>query len=191
MALQTCSHPAALAALSILRDKKTQPALFRSTTTHLGRLVVNEATCDFVPVASRPPVLVPVLRAGVALLEGALSIWPKAEVGFVGVHRDEETLAPSLYLDKIGDTTDRDVVILEPMLATGGSLVEVLRSVYANGSPRSVTIAGILCAPPGVAAVSAAFPEAGMWFVHQDPGLDERGFISPGLGDAGDRAWGR
>jgi uracil phosphoribosyltransferase len=135
-------------------------------------------------------VFVPVLRAGAALLPGALAVWPDARVGFVGAARDEATLDASLYLERLGDLRDSTVVILEPMLATGGSMCAVLDAVTAAGPPARVKVVGVVAAPEGVARVLSHAPEVELHFAALDDGIDDRGFITPGLGDAGDRAWG-
>ena len=136
------------------------------------------------------PVLVPVLRAGAAMLNGALTVWPDATVGFLGLARDETTLTSSVYLSRLGEVVGRDVVVLEPMLATGGSLSEALALIAEAGPPASLTVVGVVAAPEGVAVVEEAWPDAHLVFAALDERLTANGFIYPGLGDAGDRAWG-
>jgi uracil phosphoribosyltransferase len=206
MPLHLTAHPAAVDALAHLRNRATPPGVFRAQLNRLAALVVADATAaapttagfvdgplaDCVPVArATAPVFVPVLRAGVGMLDGALAVWPDAGVSFVGIARDETTLAAGVYLDRVGDIAGADVVVLDPMLATGGSLLATLTTLAAHGQPRSVAVAGVVCTPDGAAAVTAAHPDVALHFAACDPRLDDRGYILPGLGDAGDRTCGR
>lgn len=201
-----CPHPAVADALAILREGSTPPGLFRTQLTRLAAVMVAQAS-SALPLSDAtvrgpletvtvgravPPVLVPILRAGAAMLEGALTVWPDAPVGFLGLARDEDTLAAQVYLDRLGQVEGHHVLILEPMLATGSSLVAALAKIMGRSTPpASVSVAGVVCAPQGVTAVNEAWPEVALHYAACDTGLDDRGFIRPGLGDAGDRAWGR
>jgi uracil phosphoribosyltransferase len=119
-----------------------------------------------------------------------LTVWPDATVGFLGLARDEATLTSSVYLSRLGEVTGRDVVVLEPMLATGGSLSEALANIAEAGRPASITVVGVVAAPEGVALVEAAWPQVHLVFAALDERLTATGYIYPGLGDVGDRAWG-
>lgn len=204
MGFHPCSHPAAQEALGVLRCAEVSRRDFRDSLTRLASLLVSQATAK-IPLVSKTasgvfgevavasasqPVFVPVLRAGAALLPGALSVWPEACVGFVGVSRNETDLSQEIYMQKIGDVADKHVVLLEPMLATGGSLCTALHALKEAGTPKTVSVVGVVASPEGVAHVFECAPEVEMYFAALDNGLNEQGYIVPGLGDAGDRAWG-
>lgn len=198
-------HPLATAYLTELRDAETSTPRFRQRVDGLARALAWEAARTLTieectvrtPVADAPglrlvgpsPVLVPVLRAGVWMVDGALSVVPDADVAFVGLARDEKTLRAVTYLDKLPADFDlRAVWILDPMLATGGSLVAVAE-MLAERNPGPVTVLSLLAAPEGLQRLSEE-PACSGWHVvcaAVDERLNERGFIVPGLGDAGDR----
>jgi uracil phosphoribosyltransferase len=149
-------------------------------------------TTTGVRLTSPPPLVVPVLRAGVGMLDGLIRLLPDAEVGFAGLVRDEQTAQASWYADRLPeDAAGRAVFVLDPMLATGGTLVSVLEVLLSRGA-ASVTCVCLLAAPEGVARVEAAFPgdEVSLVVAAIDDHLDERSYIVPGLGDAGDRLFG-
>jgi uracil phosphoribosyltransferase len=204
-------HPLVAHKLTALRDITTETPLFRSLTDELVTLLAYEATRDIrvervtvqTPVAaaegvtlSRPkPLVIPVLRAGIGMLDGMARLLPKADVGFVGLARDEETLVASTYATRLpADLTGRDTFVLDPMLATGGTLVTVFEMLASRGA-ASMTAICLLAAPEGIERVQQAFGgdypipvkvvTAGL-----DDHLNERGYIVPGLGDAGDRLYG-
>jgi len=204
-------HPLVAHKLTALRDVRTATPLFRSLTDELVTLLAYEATRDIrvehasvqTPLAladgvklARPnPLVVPVLRAGIGMLDGMARLLPKADVGFVGLARDEETLVATTYATRLpADLTGRDTFVLDPMLATGGTLVTVFEMLADRGA-ASMTAICLLAAPEGIARVEAAFGgdypipvkvvAAGL-----DERLNERGYIVPGLGDAGDRLFG-
>jgi uracil phosphoribosyltransferase len=204
-------HPLVAHKLTALRDVHTETPVFRSLTDELVTLLAYEATRDIkvervavhTPVATaegvklaRPsPLVVPVLRAGIGMLDGMARLLPKADVGFVGLARDEETLVASTYATRLpGDLTGRDTFVLDPMLATGGTLETVFGMLASRGA-ASMTAICLLAAPEGIARVHEAFPDefpipvkvvtAGL-----DKCLNDRGYIVPGLGDAGDRLFG-
>ena len=130
------------------------------------------------------------LRAGVGMLDGVLSLISSARVGFIGMYRDEETLEPVQYYVKLPeDLAERDTIVLDPMLATGNSSVAAIETVKAAGA-RSVALVSLVAAPPGIERVHAVHPDVHIVCAAIDRGLDERGFIVPGLGDAGDRLYG-
>ncbi len=211
MRLRTVQHPVAAWLLTELRDERTPTATFARLTTELASLLAVEATRGLAtePVQLRtpvgpstgvrpagpPPLLVPVLRAGLSLLDGVRSLLPAAEVGFVGMVRDEQTLLPAAYLDRLpGDLTGRPCFVLDPMLATGGTLIATVRLLAHRGA-TDVTAVCLLAAPEGVAALDQAFPDGSHTAVTLvvaavDDHLNELGYIVPGLGDAGDRLYG-
>jgi uracil phosphoribosyltransferase len=189
-----------------LRDERTPPAGFRRAAAALSTLVLAEALRDLeaaesvvrTPLTDAPVVrparrvtLVPVLRAGLALMEPALRLLPEStRVGFLGMARDEVTLQPSFYLERLPSDLDADeVVVLDVMLATGGSAVAAIDAVTAAGATR-VRLACLVAAPEGVARVQAAHPAVAITVGALDERLNDRGFIVPGLGDAGDRLYG-
>lgn len=191
-----------------LRDKTTLPAPFRHAAGALSTLVLTAALSDLegaestvqtpleqatVTRPARRVTLVPVLRAGLALMEPALRLLPAdTRVGFLGMARDEETLQPSFYLDRLpGDIAGDDVVVLDVMLATGGSAVLAIDAVMAAGAdPAHVRFACLIAAPEGVAKVRERYPNVPITAGVIDRELNEHGFITPGLGDAGDRLYG-
>ena len=205
-------HPLVAHKLTALRDISTETPVFRSLTDELVTLLAYEATRDIkvervtvrTPVAettgvrlARPkPLVIPVLRAGIGMLDGMTRLLPKADVGFVGLARDEETLVATTYATRLpADLTGRDTFVLDPMLATGGTLVSVFEMLAARGA-SSMTAICLLAAPEGVERVQASFGDdcpipvtivaGGL-----DDRLNERGYIVPGLGDAGDRLYGQ
>jgi uracil phosphoribosyltransferase len=198
-------HPLALARLTTLRDKHTGNAAFRAALADLTVMLVYEATRDarretfpiHTPLAQtlgvRPagtPLLVPVLRAGLGMVDRALALLPEAQVGFVGVARDEETHRATGYLESLpGDLTGRAVMVLDPMLATGGSVRHTIGLLHRRGA-TAITVLCVVAAPEGVAALEKTAPDARLFTVAVDDGLNEIAYIVPGLGDAGDRQYG-
>jgi uracil phosphoribosyltransferase len=200
------THPLVQHKLSYLRDKETPTVHFRKLVEEVTLLLTYEATKDFptedveietplekalIPRISGKKVAVcPVLRAGVGMLDGVLSLISSARVGFIGMYRDEETLQPVQYFVKLpADMDDRDALVLDPMLATGNSSVAAIEIVKDAGA-RSVTLVCLVAAPPGIEHVHEEHPDVHIVCAAIDRGLDERGFIVPGLGDAGDRLYG-
>jgi uracil phosphoribosyltransferase len=198
-------HPLAVARLTVLRDERTDNADFRAALGDLTAMLVYEATRDApresfpirTPLAetlgvrlARPPLLVPVLRAGLGMVDQALALLPQARVGFVGVARDEETHQAHGYLESLpDDLTDQPVLILDPMLATGGSMTHTVGLLQRRGAV-DITALCVVAAPEGVAALEKAAPDARLFTVAVDDGLNEIAYIVPGLGDAGDRQFG-
>jgi uracil phosphoribosyltransferase len=194
-------HPLAAQRLTLLRDASTDRAGFRAALDALATMLVYEAarTLPVAPVTVRTPIaetpgtvvatqplLLPVLRAGLGMLPAAEALLPDAPVGFVGLARDEATLQPRTYLQSMpDDLAGRPVLVLDPMLATGGSVLAVLDLLEGAGAGET-TVVCVLAAPEGLDALR---PRAGLRVVTAavDERLDERGFIVPGLGDAGDR----
>ncbi|OBJ32931.1 uracil phosphoribosyltransferase [Mycolicibacter heraklionensis] len=198
-------HPLAAARLTALRDECSDNAAFRSALRELTWMLVYEATRDAARAAvgvrtpltdtggarlARPPLLVPVLRAGLGMVEAAHALIPEADVGFVGVARNEETHLPVPYLASLpADLSATPVMVLDPMLATGGSLVHTLRLLVDRGA-TDITVLCVVAAPEGVAALAQAAPGVRLFTAAVDDGLNEDAYIVPGLGDAGDRQFG-
>jgi uracil phosphoribosyltransferase len=208
VSLTVLEHPVAAHHITVLRDERTPSAQFRRTVQELAVLLAVEATrtlrtepltvrtptgleAEGVRLSAPGPLLVPILRAGLGLLDGFLSVLPEAEVGMVGLRRDEETYEPALYAEKLpAQLRGRDVFVLDPMLATGGSLAFTCGLLVARGAER-ITAVSVISAPEGVARAEAAFKGLRVITAAHDPGLNERAFIVPGLGDAGDRLFGQ
>lgn len=198
-------HPLAAARLTVLRDERTDTAGFRAALGELTLMLVYEASRDAprksvrirTPVAStvgtrlvKPPLLVPVLRAGLGMVDAAHAAIPEAEVGFVGVARNEQTHLPVPYLEALPDKLGaRPVIILDPMLATGGSMAHTIGLLQRRGA-TDLTVLCVVAAPEGLAAVEEAAPDARVFTAAVDKGLNKSAYIVPGLGDAGDRQFG-
>ncbi|MFZ1176919.1 MAG: uracil phosphoribosyltransferase [Mycobacterium sp.] len=209
MEVRVVDHPLAVARLTTLRDERTDNAGFRAALRDLTVMLVYEATRDAArqtfpirtPLAetlgvrlANPPLLVPVLRAGLGMVDQALALLPEARVGFVGVARDEETHQATGYLESLpDDLTDLPVMVLDPMLATGGSMTHTIGLLHRRGAVE-ITVLCAVAAPEGIAAVEAVTekkaPNARLFTVAVDDGLNEIAYIVPGLGDAGDRQYG-
>ena len=209
MDLHVADHPLIAHKLTVLRDETTDSSRFRTLTDELVMLLSYEATRDIrtaprqvtTPVAtttgtalsSPRPVVVPILRAGLGMLEGMLKILPTAEVGFLGMVRDDDTFQVHAYAERLpADLTGRQVYVLDPMLATGGTLAMAIDFLLERGV-SSVTAVCLVSAPEGVRAISEKYQGVTEVTVHTaalDEKLNERGYIVPGLGDAGDRLYG-
>lgn len=204
MAITILDHPLAADLLTILRDKETQPPEFRQIAERLGYLLVAEALSDMTTVEEeietpletmagtrlrRPVVAVAVLRAGLGLLESVQTLVPDAAIGFAGVQRNEETAEPMEYYNKFPELSSARVLILEPMLATGGSLSWAIDKVKENGAKDIVAVC-VVAAPEGVGAVQDRHPDVRVVAAALDRELDENFYIAPGLGDMGDRLFG-
>ena len=200
------THPLAQHKPSYLRDKATPTVHFRKLVNELTLLLTYEATKDFPTedveietplermtaqrISGKKVAVCPVLRAGMGMLDGVLSLVSSARVGFIGLYRDEDTLEPVQYYVKLPeDLSERDAIVLDPMLATGNSSTAAIVCVKDAGA-RSVTLVCLVAAPPGIEHVHADHPDVHIVCAAIDRGLDERGFIVPGLGDAGDRLYG-
>jgi uracil phosphoribosyltransferase len=206
-------HPLVTHKLTALRDVASDTAMFRSLTDELVTLLAYEATREIrvqpvsvttpvgiangVKLARPVPLIVPVLRAGIGMLDGMTRLLPTSDVGFVGLRRDEESLVASTYANRLpADLTERDTFVLDPMLATGGTLATVIELLAERGA-ASVTAICLLAAPEGLQRVEDAFPgsDGAPWVrvvtAAVDERLNERGYIVPGLGDAGDRLFGQ
>jgi uracil phosphoribosyltransferase len=200
------THPLVQHKLSYLRDRDTPTVHFRKLVNELTLLLTYEATKEFPTeaveietpiepmeaqrISGKKVAVCPVLRAGVGMLDGVLSLISSARVGFIGMYRDEETLEPVEYYVKLpDDLAERDAIVLDPMLATGNSSAAAIDAVKAAGA-RSVTLVALVAAPPGIERVHSAHPDVHIVCAAIDRGLNERGYIVPGLGDAGDRLYG-
>jgi uracil phosphoribosyltransferase len=199
-------HPLVQHKLGLLRDVDTPTQFFRQLVNELAVLLTYEVTKDLpieeveistplermtAPrISGKKVAVVPILRAGIGMLDGVLSLLTAARVGFIGLYRNEETLQPVEYYVKLpADVAERDVILLDPMLATGNSTaaaVEILKSAGA----QSVRMIAIIAAPEEIERLHAAHPDVHVVVASVDRGLDERGYIVPGLGDAGDRLYG-
>lgn len=209
MKLNVIQHPLVAHKLTVLRDKDTKSAVFRELVDELVTLLAYEATRHVrvapkainTPVAptvgpalTRPrPIVIPILRAGLGMLSGMTKLLPTAEVGFLGMRRDEETLAIETYANRLPqDLTDRQVFLVDPMLATGNTLVAAIDYALERGA-QDVTCICILAAPEGIKAVEKAVDdkaEVEVVVAAVDERLNENAYIVPGLGDAGDRLYG-
>jgi len=198
-------HPLAQARLTVMRDARTDSAAFRAALHELTTMLVYEATRQLrvepraveTPVApgegvrvADPPLLVPVLRAGLGMADAALALLPESRMGFVGLARDEATFAPRVYLESLPeDLAGHPVMVLDPMLATGGSLEHCCRLLADRGC-RDITVLCALAAPEGIDRLAGAGLPVRLVTAAVDARLDARRFIVPGLGDAGDRQFG-
>jgi uracil phosphoribosyltransferase len=203
--LHVATHPLIQHKLARLRDADTRPPEFRELVASISRLLLFEATRDLrlAPAPVRTPLaevtgqrladrvgLVPVLRAGLGMAEAMLEALPEAAVWHLGLYRDHATLKPVTYYNKLPPKPEMDVgIVLDPMLATGGSAIAAIDILRRAGTPR-VIFAGLIAAPEGVAALQAAHPEVPVFLAALDSHLNEVGYIVPGLGDAGDRQFG-
>ncbi|MBE6768034.1 MAG: uracil phosphoribosyltransferase [Ruminococcaceae bacterium] len=199
-------HPLVQHKLAVLRDVATPSKEFRRLIQEITELMVYEATRDLpmkdvevqTPVAvakckklaGRKLAFVPILRAGLGMMDGALELVPSARVGHIGLYRDPETLKPVEYYCKLpGDIEERDVIVLDPMLATGGSAIDAITQIKTR-HPRNVKFMCIIAAPEGLAALTEAHPDVAVYCAALDDHLNDHGYIIPGLGDAGDRIFG-
>ena len=204
--LHVVDHALLAHRLAALRDAATPSPRFRRLLAEIGAILTTEATRDLPSTTARvttpltemqhrvlagpEPVLVAVLRAGLGLLDGAMGVLPEAPVGHVGLVRDEHTLKPSQYMLRMPpEVTSRGAILFDPMLATGGSAVAAVQRVKEAGAPH-LRFVCVVAAPEGVRTLRAAHPDVPIWAAALDEKLDHRGFIVPGLGDAGDRCFG-
>lgn len=204
-------HPLIKHWLAVARDQATPSVLFRSAMTELGRWLTYEAMRDWLPTTDTavntplapcpatfinpqvPIAIIPILRAGLSLLDGAQALLPLASIYHIGVVRNEETLEPSVYLNKFPKQfkPETRVMITEPMLATGGTIMTVMEELtQRNIDPSFVRIISVVAAPPALQKLSAAYPGLVIYAAAIDETLNEKGYIVPGLGDAGDRTFG-
>lgn len=202
----TIDHPLVQHKLSLLRDKTTGTKAFRELVTELALLMGYEVTrnLELKEVEVETPVaiahsrmlaneklsVVPILRAGLGMADGMMNLIPNAKMGHIGLYRNPDTLKPTGYYSKLpDDITERDVIIVDPMLATGNSAIEATRIVKKSGA-KSVRLVVLIAAPEGIRAMQAAHPDVDIYIGSIDEKLNEHGYIVPGLGDAGDRLFG-
>jgi uracil phosphoribosyltransferase len=203
--LHVSQHPAVLHKLAILRDVQTEPKKFREVVRELSWLLGYEALADVSvkTIEIRTPLeatvghelgerigLVPILRAGLGMVDAMLELMPTAQVWHLGLFRDERTLRPVEYYNRLPDSATVDLcLILDPMLATGGSATAAIDVLKRWGAVK-IKLVNLIAAPEGVEAVSTAHPDVAIFCAALDRGLNEKGYIQPGLGDAGDRQFG-
>lgn len=199
-------HPLIKHKLTILRDKKTGSNQFRQLVSEIATLMCYEVTRDFkledceveTPIGTttgqtlsgKKLGVVPILRAGLGMVEGFLSVLPAAKVGHIGLYRDPETLKPVEYYCKLPkDVEERDIIVVDPMLATGGSAEAAITFLKEHGC-KSIKLVNIIAAPEGIKMVQEKHPDVDIYVAGLDEKLNEQGYIVPGLGDAGDRLFG-
>ena len=200
-------HPLIQHKLTYLRDKNTGSRDFRQLVSEIAMLLCYEATRDLpleettvdTPVkdhakakviAGRKLAFIPILRAGLGMVDGVLSLVPAAKVGHIGLYRDPKTLKPVQYYSKLPlDIDQREVIVLDPMLATGGSSIDAV-TIIKRSHPKSIKFMCIIAAPEGIKAFTKAHPDVQLYCAAVDDHLNENGYIVPGLGDAGDRIFG-
>lgn len=202
--LHVLQHPLAAHIMTHLRDRTTKPATFRRLAHQLGLLLAFEATRDLAgknktvqtpleeytgQVLARPLVIVPILRAGLGMTEPFLDLFPDVSVGYVGLERDHQTAVARSYYCKLPPLDGTRVLVLDPMLATGGSAVQALTVVKEAGA-KELSFVCIVAAPQGIAAVQAGHPDVPIFTAAHDRDLNDKKYILPGLGDFGDRLYG-
>lgn len=206
MAVYVVDHPLVRHKLGILRMESTSTREFRTVANEVARLLIYEATKNFrtekhmvrgwagpvevEAISGKKVTVVPILRAGLGLMDGVLDMIPGAKISVVGLYRNESTLEPVGYYVKLAkDLEQRLAIILDPMLATGGSLIAAIDLLKKHGCRRICSL-NLVCAPEGIARVEAAHPDVDIYTAAIDDHLNENGYIIPGLGDAGDRIFG-
>ena len=199
-------HPLIQHKLTILRDVHTASTQFRALVSEIAMLMCYEATRDLPleevetqtplalaktkSIAGKKLAFVPILRAGLGMVDGVLALVPSARVGHIGLYRDEKTLTPVEYYCKLpADIEEREVIVLDPMLATGGSAIDAITQIKTR-NPQKIKFMCIIAAPEGLEALKAAHPDVDIFVGALDDCLNEHGYIVPGLGDAGDRIFG-
>ncbi|MCR5484790.1 MAG: uracil phosphoribosyltransferase [Clostridiales bacterium] len=200
------NHPLIQHKLAILRNKHTPSNEFRALVGEIAMLMCYEATRDLTlesvevetPIATakfnmlkgKKLAFVPILRAGLGMVDGVLTLVPSARVGHIGLYRDPKTLNPVEYYCKLPtDISEREVIVLDPMLATGGSAIDAITQIKKR-NPKSIKFMGIIAAPEGIKALTEAHPDVDIFCAALDEKLNDHGYIVPGLGDAGDRIFG-
>lgn len=204
--VQVMDHPLIQHKLTILRDKNTGTKDFREAVNEIARLMAFEVSRDMPlqdveietplvksiqkELAGKKVAIIPILRAGLGMVDGMLDLIPAAKVGHVGMYRDHETLEPVEYFVKLpSDINERQLLVVDPMLATGGSAIAAIDSLKKRGA-STIKFVCLVAAPEGVAALEKAHPDVDIVTAALDECLDENGYILPGLGDAGDRLFG-
>lgn len=204
MTLTVVGHPLAQDLLTRLRDQETPPSVFRTLTKRLTAALVLEATRDLATASRQVQtplepaegriltgdlVAIPILRAGLGMLQAVTEMFPAVSVGYIGLERDEETLQPTEYYEKLPPLGNKEAILLDPMLATGGSAVRACDSIKAGG-PARVRMVCIVASPEGAKAMEEAHPDVPVYSAALDRQLNDRGYILPGIGDFGDRLYG-
>ena len=206
MPIHEIRHPLVRHKIGLMREANISTKKFRELTAELARLLAYEACKDFAlesvqiegwagpvqieQIKGKKVTVVPILRAGVGMLDGVLDMMPSAKVSVVGIARNEATLQPAPYFEKfVGQLNERMALIIDPMLATGGSMVATVDMLKRNGCTQ-VRALVLVAAPEGIALMNARHPDVEIFTASIDSHLDEHGYISPGLGDAGDKIFG-
>lgn len=205
MALHIVDHPLVQHKLSIMRDKETSTMKFRELLREIAMFMGYEVTRDFPltydeietplmkmnapKIKGKKVVIAPILRAGLGMVDGLTTLMPSARVGHIGMYRDEETCKPVFYYYKMPEGKDRLVILTDPMLATGGSAIDAINRLKEDGY-KNIRLMSLVASPQGVKAVEDAHPDVDIYLASLDEGLNDRNYILPGLGDAGDRIFG-
>lgn len=205
MSLHIINHPLILHKLSIMRNKKTSTMEFRKILKEISMLMGYEITRDFPleyktietplqtmeapKLAGKKVVIAPILRAGLGMVEGLLNLIPSARVGHIGLYRDENTCEPIFYYYKMPANKERLVILTDPMLATGGSACDAIMRLKKDGF-KEIKLMCLVASPQGVKRVQESYPDVEIYLASLDEGLNEKNYILPGLGDAGDRIFG-
>ena len=205
MALHIVDHPLVQHKLSIMRDKETSTMKFRELLKEIAMFMGYEVTRDFPltyeeietplmkmnapKISGKKVVIAPILRAGLGMVDGLTTLMPSARVGHIGMYRDEETCKPVFYYYKMPAGKDRLVIVTDPMLATGGSAIDAVNRLKDDGY-TNIRLMCLVASPQGVKAVEDAHPDVDIYLAALDEGLNDRNYILPGLGDAGDRIFG-
>ena len=203
---EVLDHPLIQHKLTMIRDKNVGTKFFRETVKEISTLMAYEVARDMplkdveieTPIAKttqkelagKKVAIIPILRAGIGMVDGMTDLIPAAKIGFIGMYRDEETLKPHEYFVKLpNDITERQLFIVDPMLATGGSVIATIDLLKKAGC-SSIKVLVLVAAPEGIAALEKAHPDVELYTASIDQGLNEHGYIIPGLGDAGDKIFG-
>lgn len=205
MALHIIDHPLIKHKLSIMRNKETSTIKFKQLLTEISMLMGHEVTRDFPleyeeietpltkmnapKISGKKVVIAPILRAGLGMVDGLTTLIPSARIGHIGMYRDEETSLPVFYYYKMPCNKDRLVIVTDPMLATGGSACDAITRLKNDGY-TNIRLMCLVASPKGVEAVTTQHPDVDIFLAALDEGLNERNYILPGLGDAGDRIFG-
>ena len=205
MALHIIDHPLVLHKLSLMRDKTTSTMKFRELLKEIAMLMGYEITRDFPltheeietplmkmqapKILGKKVVIAPILRAGLGMVDGLTTLIPSARIGHIGMYRDEETCKPVFYYYKMPANKNRLVIVTDPMLATGGSACDAISRLKEDGY-KSIRLMCLVASPQGVKAVTEMHPDVDIYLASLDEGLNEKNYILPGLGDAGDRIFG-
>ena len=205
MALHIIDHPLIKHKLSIMRNKETSTIKFKQLLTEISMLMGYEVTRDFPldyeeietpltkmnapKISGKKVVIAPILRAGLGMVDGLTTLIPSARIGHIGMYRDEETSLPVFYYYKMPSNKDRLVIVTDPMLATGGSACDAITRLKNDGY-TNIRLMCLVASPKGVEAVTTQHPDVDIFLAALDEGLNERNYILPGLGDAGDRIFG-